>query len=68
MAFICLVIASSCKREYICTCKIINDTGQEIDSKEIAFKKSNNTDAQSACENNELIEVRSMEQAKCSLK
>lgn len=66
-AFI-IACSSACKKEYTCTCMIINDTGNQISTEEATFKKSNKSDAASACKNNEIIASKPMEQAKCELK
>lgn len=63
-----IICGSACKKEYTCTCRIINDTGNQIATEEATFKKSNKSDAESACKNNEIITAKPMEQAKCELK
>lgn len=68
LAAVIITCVSACKKEYTCTCRITNDTGNQITTEEATFKKSNKSDAESACKNNEIISPKPMEQAKCELK
>lgn len=66
-AFATAIIFTSCKKEYTCSCIIMDDTGTKT-TKEKTFESSKKEDATSDCENNKIIQESPMEHNTCKLK